>query len=219
MPVTAAEKEIYIVFSATACKMGRFIRVLTGGCYNHVSLSLDPGLKTLYSFARHYKNTPLYGGFVEESLLRYTGGSSAAAFKVCRLAVTGAQRARIEEYLDTIKISREAYVYNMISAAFFPFHHRIRINRAYTCAEFVIDMLGETGICPGFCEEKFLSVKELEVALCETVVYEGSAANYEAPGSWGKDGYNSAQPFRVYLSGTAKNLAVLVSRLFSRRAG
>lgn len=46
-------KEIYVVFSGTDLKTGRFIRRITNQKYNHACISTD-GLKTLCSFSRLY---------------------------------------------------------------------------------------------------------------------------------------------------------------------
>ena len=62
---------LYIVVSSTPSRMGHFIRRITGQDYNHISVSLDPQLLTMYSFARRYYRTPLFGGFVQETPARY----------------------------------------------------------------------------------------------------------------------------------------------------
>jgi hypothetical protein len=62
---------VYIVFSSTPYRIGKFIRRLTREAYNHVSIALDPDLTKMYGFARRYYRTPFYGGFVRESLSRY----------------------------------------------------------------------------------------------------------------------------------------------------
>ena len=82
--------KIYLVFSSTQNKMGQMIRSITKFEYNHVSISVDE-MKTLYSFARYYRDTPLSGGFVRESHARYLCEKHPAKVAICAIEVTNEQ--------------------------------------------------------------------------------------------------------------------------------
>jgi len=79
---------IYVVFSATPYLIGKAIRHVTGQTYNHVSIALDENLAQMYGFARRFYRTPLYGGFVKETLSRYQVNGKATQICVCKLPVT-----------------------------------------------------------------------------------------------------------------------------------
>ena len=63
-----AKKKIYIVISQTGSIVSKFIRIVTRDRYNHVSVTLDKELNTMYSFGRIYTYNPFIGGFVKESV-------------------------------------------------------------------------------------------------------------------------------------------------------
>ena len=85
------KQHIYVVFSSTPYKMGKFIRAMTRESYNHVSIALDESLSQMYSFSRRYYRTPLYGGFVHESRSRYHVNGDATRICLCALPVTSQQ--------------------------------------------------------------------------------------------------------------------------------
>ena len=62
------DKYLYVVFSTTPFKIGKFIRFITGYNYNHVSVSLNKDLKKMYSVGRLNPYNTIIGGFVHESL-------------------------------------------------------------------------------------------------------------------------------------------------------
>lgn len=166
------QKYIYLVFSSTPFKTGRFIRKMTGEQYNHVSLSLDPSLKTLYSFARHYLDTPFYGGFIKENALRYIYNDEYSRIKVYAVPVSDTQLKNIGRRLFVMNMNAAAYRYNLISALFTPLHMKISIENAFTCIEFVVKVLGNCGI-GGVNAAGFYKFSDLQNIFEEYAIYEG----------------------------------------------
>lgn len=162
--------KIYVIFSSTPLKIGKFIRIITRNKYNHVSISLDPNFQTMYSFSRHYKCIPFYGGFVKESSLRYKNKNKFATIKVCEINVSEYKYNYIKSYLNQLEKNSYEYLYNVFSALFTPIKKRILIYKSYTCIEFVIDTLSK--IDSSIDEGKFYTIHELEDYLKEHVVYE-----------------------------------------------
>ncbi len=173
MNATNEMKSIYIVFSSTRCGIGRMIRTFTHNKYNHVSISLDPSLETLYSFARYHKNAPFYGGFVIESCLRYFQGGGTADIKVCEVAVKSEVYDMIKDKLELMDNRRDTYIYNTLSAFFTLFKKRIVIPKSYTCVEFAVDLMSEFNIDCNLQEKKFYYIKDVEQILSDKVIYEG----------------------------------------------
>lgn len=166
------QKYIYLVFSSTPFKTGRFIRRMTGEQYNHIAISLDPSLTTLYSFARHYLDTPFYGGFIKENALRYIYNDECSQIKVYAVPVSDAQLKNIARRLFVMNINAAAYRYNLISALFTPFHIKVAIENAFTCIEFVVKLLGNCGI-GGVNAACFYKFSDLQNLFEDYAVYEG----------------------------------------------
>ena len=61
-------KSVYILLTRSQTYVGRFIHLMTGDEYTHVSLALDRDLERLYSFGRKYMHFALPGGFIPENI-------------------------------------------------------------------------------------------------------------------------------------------------------
>lgn len=164
--------KIHLVFSSTQNRMGRMIRGITKFEYNHVSVSVD-GMKTLYSFARYYRDTPLSGGFVRESRARYLCEKHPAKVAVCEIDVTDEQYAKATQFIEKFSTESRYYIYNLASAAVSPIHIRIPISRAYTCVEFAAKLLNEVGVLSYRDARKFFNVRRLYEIFSDKIVYEG----------------------------------------------
>ena len=201
---------IYIVFSATPYKMGKMIRTVLRNPYNHISLSFDEDLSTMYTFARFHENMPLYGGFVSESPRRYQRGGHCAHIKVCRVDVPEENYRALREFVARMEARSRKYIYNLYSAFFTPLHLRLMIRDSYTCAEFVGDALSIAGL--GIPMGSFHSLKGLERQLAPYVVYEGPCTLYVDETTWGGDHF----PEKLSrISGTAATLRS-IGRLTAR---
>ncbi len=186
-----AQRHLYVVFSATPYRMGKFLRLVMRGTYNHVSISPFVDLSELYSFARYYRNTPFWGGFVKESSARYIHHDQTAAVRICAIPVSEEQYHLAEARLAAMKKQMSKYSYNLPSALCVPIHHRVQLHNSFTCVEFVTDFLLHCHV--GEIEEnRFYTLPDLEKCLSPYTVYEGSfpdaAANTEDP-------FNRRQPF------------------------
>ena len=210
---TQNKRYLYVVFSSTPYKMGRFIRVMTNSRYNHVAVSFDPALGTLYSFARHYRNTPFYGGFVRETATRYAYRGHLADIKVCAVPVSEAQYASALRTLeDMIRLSKR-YSYNMLSAIAAPLHHRVHLPNAYTCIEFAVDFLERAGVLKQVDPDHAYTIKELEACLNSYQVYSGAFHGVPAQKH---DSFDNKQDLITATALTVVENAKLVDRLLKR---
>lgn len=198
---------IYIVFSATPYRMGRFIRKFTGEEYNHVSIALDEELNQMYGFARRFYRTPFYGGFVKESLSRYHLGEEAAIIRVCRLPVTAQQYQHLKQLLETMHAQRQQYLYNYLSAATAVLRHPVRLTDAYTCIEFCVNILDDIGI--QIDPKKYYTVGDVEKMLRPHTVYTGPAPKPDRP----DDEFFAKKPVPYPISTTVVAIAKLFRRL------
>lgn len=165
------EQNLYVVFASTPYKMGRMIRCVTGAEYNHVSISLDPNLKTMYGFARRYKRTPFYGGFVIEKPCRYKVNGKNAHIKVCKLPVSKAGFQSIKSLISSMEQQKEQYLYNHLSVFGMPLKKRVPVKNAYICVEFCIQVLQLAGM--DVDPEKYYSLQQTEALLEPYVIYTG----------------------------------------------
>lgn len=203
-------KSIYIVFSATPGKMGRFIRTVLHGQYNHVSLAFDEDLSTMYTFARFHVNTPLYGGFVRESLRRYVRRGKPADLKICRLTIPEDTHQQLYDWVNAMEDRNQQYIYNIYSAVFAPLHIRLLIRDSYTCAEFVGDALSVTDL--NIPKGKFHSLKELERILDPYTIYDGSCTLYTDLPDWGEDHFPEKLSRLSGTAATARSIGRLTVR-------
>jgi len=203
-------KYIYILFSATPYKTGSFIRSVLHNRYNHVALSFDEDLSNMYTFSRYHANAPFFAGFVKESFARYEWHGNFSDIKVCRLNVSDKQYELIKTHIQRMHRQRKVYVYNYYSAAMTPLHHRVNIRNAYTCVEFVGDILSMTDL--GIKLGAFHSLPKLEKICDPYVIYEGSARMYPGAYTWSGDGFQKKIPISEGIAETAKSFGCLTRR-------
>lgn len=203
-------RSVYIVFSATPYKMGKMIRTVLRNDYNHISLSFDEDLSTMYTFARFHENMPLYGGFVSESPCRYQRGGHSARVKVCRVDMPEENYCALRSFVDHMEQDHRKYIYNLYSAMFTPLHLRLMIRDSYTCAEFVGDALSMAGLDIPMGE--FHSLKGLEQQLASCVVYEGPCLLYTALPGWGTDHFPEKMGRVSGTAATLRSLGQLTAR-------
>lgn len=202
---------LYVVFTSTPYKIGRLIRVVTKNLYNHVSISLDGSVNGMYTYARRYKNTPFYGGFVREYPDRYRKEFGATRVKICALPVTEEQYRQTEERFARMIAESDYYPYNLISAFGVPFHKRFLADGSFTCAEFAVDVLST--VDDRFDRKHFYTIRELEQKLDAGKIYEGEYP--DLAGECGDD-FETEQSTLFYASHTARNVALLLKCRFGR---
>ncbi|MBQ7337819.1 MAG: hypothetical protein IJW40_05100 [Clostridia bacterium] len=202
---------IWVVFSSTPYKTGRFIRQMLGTRFNHVGLCLEPSLCAMDTFARRYVNAPFSGGYVKESFRRFFYRGRWADIKVCRVDLTERQMRRLQAFLRVFRRRSKKSLYNLYSAAAVPLGWRIHIRDSYTCVEFVGDALAYAGV-KGFLYGGFHSLEGTEQLLSAHVEYVGSAGDYPAEYRWGEDAFLNRRRRTTVIKETAGAIARLTAR-------
>ena len=137
---------IYIVISRTPSKFAKLIRKTMGIEYNHASISLDEDLEEIYAFARYQNHVPVVAGLVKENASRFTLCQyEDVKIKIYKVPVTEEQYLQSCQDIERI-MQDEEYHYNLFSALTFPVFKGFETYKAYTCIEFVMNMLLEAGI-------------------------------------------------------------------------
>lgn len=165
------QKYIYVLFSATPYRMGRWIRFVTGEPYNHVAIATEDNLSELYTFARRFYRTPFYGGFVTERPYRYRHNGVTADIRLYRLPVTERRWKKLNKQLLEMKEHAEHYLYNHLSVLAAPLHKKVAVEDAFTCAEFVVHTLSDLGF--DFDPDRFYSIGQIAQPLEDYHVYSG----------------------------------------------
>ncbi len=212
-----AEKYIYAILFSTPFNTGKFIRLITGFPYNHGGIAFDFEMKKFYSFARRYKSTPFYGGFVMESLLRYKHGKNIATAAVYKIPVSEEQFESAKNRVSQMQRENEDYLYNFASAFFFPLEHWVEIEKAYTCMEFVLSMLKTYADVPELKAKEFYSIEEFYGLMEPYKCFEGSVKPFLRNADWEEDKFPQKYGF---FKGIAKTLGVfweLGRRYFTKK--
>lgn len=140
-------KDVYILLTDTGSVLTRLIKVVTENPYNHVSISFDENLETLYSFGRRHPNNPFLGGFVEESI-------SSGTFKkfkdttcmLLKFKVDDQEYDLLNQQIAFFVENMDKYHYNFIGLIGAYFNKRVPRKHAYFCSEFVADVLYKSNL-------------------------------------------------------------------------
>ena len=207
--MTDSPKYVYVMFSSTQYMIAKFIRAFTRHRYNHVSISLDGNLQTMYSFARRYEDTPFCGGFVVETPERYIRRNMAATVQICAIPVTDEVHSEISAHLQAYQAEAQDYVYNYIGALTFLFRRRVALERCHTCVDFATEVISMTGAAIN--PDRFYSIRGLARNLNRYKIYEGHfyapLTLSDMPSEYAK---HHSKRFRI--KETVKNLATLSKR-------
>jgi len=170
---------IYVVLSKTLTRPAKIIRRITQGNYSHSSISLDPDLNEMYSFARMKYQTPLIGGFIRETYKTLTlGREDEVPVKIFKIPVNNQQYRMIKKNIKFFKKNQKKFMYNYFALILYPVHIDFKIRDSYMCTGFVSQMLAQAGIKPDELSEKRMSPKKMIDILSEYEYYTGSLNDY-----------------------------------------
>lgn len=172
-PVVLQENKVYIVVTQTGTILSRLLKIITGAPYNHVSVTLDSTLNTMYSFGRKNPYNPFWGGFVVESprFGTFKRFSETEAVVLC-VDITESQKQRIGETLSDMYENRNRYHYNTLGLLLASVRIRYRRENRYYCSEFVKALLTDFGVVdPAAIGDipkpvEFLKIQEGTILFC-----------------------------------------------------
>lgn len=172
-------KYVYIVLTDTGSMFTRMIKFFTRKPYNHVSISLDEDLETLYSFGRLKPRNPFFGGFVEEKIDEGT----FALFKntralVLQVPVSQEEYERLRYLIHAFLEDKDAYRYNLIGVLGALFDKPITRKNRYFCSSFVADISNQAGFLPLSRSPHLVRPDEFTKIEHAEIVYEGLLRNY-----------------------------------------
>lgn len=137
-----SEKEIYIVITQTGSIVSYLLKKITGAEYNHVSVSLTPDLKRMYSFGRRHPYNPWWGGFVMES----PGAGTFKRFSETRAIVLSIPVGNmiydeLDQKLSEMLENKDTYHYDILGLLLAALNICVKREKYYYCSEFVRELL------------------------------------------------------------------------------
>ena len=192
------QKNIYVMLSCTNTFIGKLIRIFSNHGFNHISLSSSSSLQPLYSFARYNYNSPLVGGFVEESIRRYLFYKKDTKIRIYKLEVDEETFKKFELMMKTFSDKNYEYTYDTFGI----FHGNfLRNPYQQTCLSFSVSVLKELSLLPSDIHIK--SIKEFEETLAASP-YEDTQLYYNKLDSyiWGNDSYYKKVPYLKVIKDT-----------------
>lgn len=194
---------LYIVVSKTNTFIGKIIRFVTHCKYNHVSISLSNELQPLYSFARFNINSPIVGGFVEESWLRYLMNNKNVIARIYNIPIDIEDYERIKDELSNFSHNKSKYMYDTFGAICKKC--KKKKSNKYTCLSFVNKILNEVNIPSVNSENKNINdlCNNLEPFFNkDIVIYPKQKGGYV----WGNDEYYIRKDKLMVIEDTLRHL-------------
>lgn len=202
-------RTLYVMISRTSTNMAKFIRKCSNYPYNHVSLTLDPNLRTWYSFARYHQDAPFYSGFIQEPVERFFADGNDIDVRIFRVEVPEERARRIEQLFLQAGRPETRLIYNYFDAAASVLKLKIAIAGAYTCLSFACAILGR----------QYRRISDLDAALSPQLFYEGSLHALVPDSGQRHDAYFQPIGWAAASSKSLRQLAVVTVRFVRHRFG
>ena len=129
---------VYVVLFYSDTLSSKIIRAAAGPHFSHAALSLDPKLKTMYSFGK--KNGLHIEGFVQDSIHDEEYQKNNTAYAVYLVCVTADQYDNMKKRLEWFTNNKTKFKYNF--SGLFKNYLGISDNpeTRYFCSQFVADI-------------------------------------------------------------------------------
>lgn len=139
-------KQIYLLLSRTGTLFSRAIHSITGNQYTHVSISFDPELDHMYSFARQHPHLPFIAGFVTENIRTGVFGKYPdAPCTLYSLTVTAEAYEHMKAMVAKFEEAPELYRYSMLGILLIQMDLPLHRERHFVCSQFVAQLLEKSG--------------------------------------------------------------------------
>lgn len=183
-------RSIYIVMSCNDTLAGKLIRNrgklkfwnrYEGDCYGHVSLSLDPSLENMMSFARKDINNPLDSGLVEEDIHKGIFARSGIKSKIAviKIAVSDIQFTKIKNLMKENWKKKNILRYNFLALfSMLLIGRGIEVENRYICSHWVAELLEKSDIFSGEKRPKDMRPLDYYDIFKEDIIYEGLTVDY-----------------------------------------
>lgn len=152
------------MISQTDSRIGQMIRLFSRFRYNHVSLTLDPTLRSWVSFGRFHRDVPLFGGFIAESAERYLATGFDVRVRIFRLEITQSRYDQLQRLFCMTDQPENGLIYNFFDTLAAGLRFKVPIHNAYTCLSFACVVLNK----------QYITIRALDEDLRQHMIYDGS---------------------------------------------
>ena len=138
---------VYILLTRTHTILSNVIHAATADEFTHASISLDPTLTTLYSFARKYNAVPYPAGLVEESLDRgifLKKNRSSCVLYRAKVGEHNFQEAR--QNLLEMYCEKQKYKFSMLGLVLCKMEISYEREHHYFCSQFVGKIMEDANV-------------------------------------------------------------------------
>ena len=168
------QKNVYVILSHAGTITAGLIKRVTHAEYSHASICFDDSFKEFYSFGRRFMLTPLFGGFVRETLdTGMLGHYQTSQICILKIETTAEKYYKAKAYVEEMYSNKNQYKYNYLGVLLAAVNKSYRQKNHFYCSEFVADVLKSYRII----EENSLSevVKPMDLLSLENakIVYKG----------------------------------------------
>ncbi|AMC92865.1 hypothetical protein AOC36_02355 [Erysipelothrix larvae] len=139
-------KSIYILLTRSKTAVSKMIYQVTQDAYTHVSISFEPSLQPMYSFARKYNYTPLPAGLKDEDLdngfyKRFENIPCA----LYELNVDEDVYEKAKAHVESMKLQMDEYRFSLFGLVMCKFNIPYERENYYFCSQFVGEILASCG--------------------------------------------------------------------------
>lgn len=162
---------IYLIESKNHTVLSQGIRFFSRYPYNHMSISLDASLSSVYSFGRRQPNNPLLAGFAREDFnhpfYRHSLG------RVYALTVTDEEYDIISTHLHAFESSPLDWHYNLLGLLPAYFQYPWERSDHFFCSEFVATLLQAAGVLSPYEQPSLMHPRDVIAAVHPVCIYDG----------------------------------------------
>ena len=140
------KKKVYILLTDTGTLFTRTIKLYTKARYNHVSISFDRDLNSLYSFGRLNPYNPVNGGFVQENIRKGTFARFRnTTFSLYEFDIDEETFFKMKKMINEFETNRELYKYNLLGLIAVILNIPFEREKAFFCSQFVAFLFQKSG--------------------------------------------------------------------------
>ena len=166
------------MFSFTGTYFSRFLSLMSGEKYIHVSITFNENLKEVYSFGRKHPRWAFPNGFVIEDMKNVTDVFSNAVFKMYKLSLTKSEHESLLKELKKYQDNKNKYRYNLKGLMHIKLNRVYHRKRHFVCSQFVAKILSDAKIYNFNKDYSLIRPRDIARIPNLTLVYEGKMLDY-----------------------------------------
>lgn len=172
--------KVYIIATQTGTWLSQTLKLVTKAKYNHISISFNKNLNSMYSFGRKKAYNPFIGGLVQESphwgtFKRFPNTIT----KIVSLEISLDDYLKMKKYVEDMYSHKDDYHYNLLGVFLGYFNKAYDRDNYYYCSEFVEEVLAVGNLIGS--NDFGVVVKPVDILTIpeNKIIYEGLLKDYK----------------------------------------